>query len=79
MMEVLSNTIIEIAGGGGSHQRAPEYGGRAWKLNGERVDVVYWDVGNGWASIITVISHRGAEAHIQEFWDALLLSNDEKG
>ena len=76
-MEFLDSTIGELAGGQWYQERAREYGERAWKVFGEEVDVVYWDVGNGWSSIISIIPHNGRESQIQEFWNALMLTEDE--
>lgn len=76
-MEFQDGTIGRIAGDEWYQERAREYGGRAWKVFGEQVDVVYWDVGNGWSSIISVIPHDGQVSHIQEFWDALRQTDDE--
>ena len=76
-MEFQDGTIGRIAGDEWFQERATEHGERAWKVFGERVDVVYWDVGNGWSSIISVIPHDGQESHIQEFWDALRQTDDE--
>ena len=69
--------IDELAGNQGYHQRSESYGERAWKIFGDDVDVVYWDVGNGWSSIISIIPHSGCEEHAQKFWHALLQSNDD--
>ncbi len=41
-------------------------------MKGENIDVVYWDVGNGWSSIVTVIPHGGNESRLVEFWRRLL-------
>ena len=32
---------------------APEYGERAWKVQGVRRTLIVWDEGNGWYSILT--------------------------
>ena len=72
-----SNIIEELTGSQAYHQRSEPYGERAWKILGENVDVVYWDVGNGWSSIISIIPHDGREVHAQEFWHRLLQSNDD--
>ena len=56
----------------GWHERAAEYGERAWRVKGNNADVIYWDVGNGWSSILTVISHTGGDNQQVEFWQRLL-------
>ena len=77
-MEFQDDTIGRIVGSPHIYyHRAEEYGERAWRINGENVDVVYWDVGNGWSSIISVIPHNGQESQIQDFWNALLQPDDE--
>ena len=54
------------------HERALEYGERAWRVKSESMDVVYWDVGNGWSSIITMLPHTGNENAVVKFWNHLL-------
>lgn len=76
-MEFQDSTIGRLAGDRWYQQRALEYGERAWKIFGDQVDVVYWDVGNGWSSIISVIPHNGQEEQIQDFWNATLQTDDE--
>ncbi len=76
-MEFQSSVIGELAGGKGYHQRAKSYGKRAWEVRGEHVDVVYWDAGNGWASVISVIPHNGRKAQAQQFWNALMQYEDQ--
>ena len=76
-MEFLNGTIRRIAGDEWYQKRATEYGERAWKVFGEQVDVVYWDVGNGWSSIISIIPHNGQESQIRQFWNALLQTDNE--
>ena len=71
-MDFQSNAIGAAALGGGWHERAEEYGERAWRVKGESADVVYWDVGNGWSSIITVLAHTGNENAVVEFWNRLI-------
>lgn len=56
----------------GWHERAQEYDERAWRVKGENSDVVYWDIGNGWSSIITTLPHSGNETVVAEFWNRLL-------
>lgn len=70
-MEFLSTTIHGAAFAAGYHEQAPEYGERAWRVTGRDVDVVYWDVGNSWSGLITVIAHDGSEHRIVEFWRRL--------
>ena len=54
------------------HERAAEFGERAWRVKGKNTDVIYWDTGNGWSSIVTVIPHTGGDDQIMEFWQRLL-------
>ena len=54
------------------HERATEYGERAFRIKSESLDVVYWDIGNGWSSIITALPHSGDESVVVEFWNRLL-------
>ena len=76
-MEFQDGTIGRLTGDQWYQERAGEYGERAWRIKGEQVDVVFWDVGNGWSSIISIIPHDGQESRIQELWNALLLTYDE--
>ena len=76
-MEFQDSTIGRLASDRWHQERAREYGERAWRVFGEHVDVVYWDVGNGWSSLISIIPHSGQEASIQEFWNAILQTDDE--
>ncbi len=76
-MDFICDTLGRIARTSQGHLRAREYGERAFRILGEQVDVVYWDVGNGWSSIITIIPHDEQESQIQEFWNALMLTEDE--
>ena len=76
-MEFQDSSIGSLAGDRWHQQRALEYGERAWKVIGEQVDVVYWDVGNGWSSLISIIPHNGDESLIQDFWNELLDTDDE--
>lgn len=58
-MEVESDILSVVIGCKGYHERASEYGERAWRANGINVDVVYWDGGNGWCDIMDVIPKNG--------------------
>ena len=71
-MEFLYTSIHAAALGQGYHDQASEYGSRASRVKGQDVDVVYWDVGNGWSGIISVIPHGGDESPIVAFWHRLL-------
>ena len=64
--------IESAANARGYHERAVEYGSRAHRIKGQDVDVVYWDVGNSWSGIISVVPHDGDESHIVAFWNRLL-------
>lgn len=37
-------------------ERAPEYGDRAWIVEGRRRTLIVWDEGNGWYSILTQLT-----------------------
>ena len=71
-MDFQDGAIYVAAKGEGWQERAEEYGERAFRIKGESLDVVYWDIGNGWSSIITALPHSGNEAVIAEFWNRLL-------
>ena len=71
-MNFQANAVHIAAQAEGCHERAAEYGERAWRIKGNNADVIYWDVGIGWSSIITVISHTGGENQLVEFWQRLL-------
>lgn len=55
MLEVEDDILSEVIGCKGYHKRASRYGERAWIAEGEEIDVVYWDEGNGWCMIMQVI------------------------
>ena len=71
-MDFQDDAISMAAQAEGWHDRAAEYGERAWRVSGANVDVICWDVGNGWSSIMTVIPHDGNESRPVEFWQRLL-------
>ena len=71
-MDFQADAVHVAARSEGGHERAAEYGERAWRVKGNNTDVIYWDVGNGWSSIITVIPHAGRENQLVEFWKRLL-------
>lgn len=75
--QVLDGTLNRIAEAHGYHERAPEYGERAWRVRGRFADIVYWDVGNGWCDIIDVIPHEGCENWLRQFFAAVEGSDDE--
>lgn len=37
------------------HQRIPEFGERVWIAKGKNLEVIYWDMGNGWCLPIQVL------------------------
>ncbi|KPL02855.1 MAG: hypothetical protein AMJ90_04730 [candidate division Zixibacteria bacterium SM23_73_2] len=55
MVEFEADILSEVIGCEGYHKKAPEFGSRAWVMNGKDVDVVYWDTGNGWCAIMQII------------------------
>ena len=71
-MDFQADAIHVAAQAVGWHERAVEYGELAWRVKGNSADVIYWDVGNGWSSIVTVIPHTGEENQLVEFWQRLL-------
>ncbi|MBM3148780.1 MAG: hypothetical protein FJ024_05250 [Chloroflexi bacterium] len=71
-MEVESDILSVAVGCKGYHGRDSAYGERAWRANGINVDVVYWDVGNGWCDIMAVIPKKGEiEKEIKKFYRKL--------
>ena len=70
-MNFQADAIHVAAQAEGGHERAAEYGERAWRVKGNNTDIIYWDVGNGWSCIVTVIPHAGGENHLVEFWQRL--------
>lgn len=67
-MELTDDRLNEIIGCVKYHQRAPQYGARAWVAEGLHVDVVYWDAGNGWCDIMQVITKREEEENAISFF-----------
>ena len=70
-MDFQADAIHVAAQAEGWHERATEYGERAWRAKGNNLDVIYWDVGNGWSSIVTVIPHPGGENQLARLWQRL--------
>jgi len=56
---VQSTKIDSIIGCKKYHSRRLEYGKRAWLAQGENIDVIYWDEGNGWCSVLQVLPKNG--------------------
>lgn len=52
---VLDTTIDKLIYCKTYHQRFPEFGERAWIAKGKKIEVIYWDEGNGWCSIMQVL------------------------
>ena len=71
-MDFQADAIHVAAQAEGRHEKATEYGDRAWRVKGKNADVIYWDVGNGGSSIVTVIPHANGENHLVGFWQRLL-------
>lgn len=67
-MELTDDRLNEIIKCVTYHQRVPQYGNRAWMAEGLHLDVVYWDVGNGWCQILHVIPERGFEGDVERFF-----------
>lgn len=72
MIEVEDDILSEVIKCEGLHEFVPEYGHRAWIARGKTVDVVYWDVGNGWCSIMDVIPRDGkGQGEVMRFYRRL--------
>ena len=71
-MDFQADAVHVAAQAEGGHERATGYGELAWRVKGNSADVLYWDVSNGWSSIVTVIPHTGGENQLVEFWQRLL-------
>ena len=54
-MEVESEILSDVIECKSLHERAYEYGARAWKAKGRNIDIVYWDTGNSWCAIMDII------------------------
>jgi len=54
-MEVESDILEKIINSKNYHKHVPEYGDRAWLIEGEEINIIYWDTGNGWCEIIDII------------------------
>lgn len=65
MLEIEDDILSEVIGCEGYHKKAPQYGERAWVAEGKEVDVVYWDEGNGWCSIMQV-SPKGCKECLEK-------------
>lgn len=61
MPEVQANILDEAIGCKDYHSRTLEFGERARIAKGKKVDVVYWDTGNGWCAIMQVIPKGNKE------------------
>jgi len=55
MLDIEADILSEVIGCEGYHKKIPRLGERAWIAEGKEVDVVYWDEGNGWCSIMQII------------------------
>ncbi len=55
MPEVEDDILSEVIGCKGYHKRALKFGERAWIAEGKEFDVVYWDMGNGWCDILSIL------------------------
>lgn len=70
-MEIESEIISSAVGCNTFHKHVSEYGHRAWMACGKLVDVVYWDLGNGWYEIIDVIPKDGRKSTVKYFYKRL--------
>lgn len=76
-MEVESGILSIAIECKGYHERASEYGERAWRANGKNVDVVYWDAGNSWCAIMDVIPKaKSNQEKVIHFYKKLLETID---
>ncbi len=57
--EIIEEVIEKI---GRYHKYVPQYGNRAWLIQGKELDVIYWDTGNGWCYIIDIIPKNKTKA-----------------
>ncbi len=72
MIEVESDILSEVIECKSYHQPVPEYGERAWVAKGKSVDVVYWDTGNTWCTILDVIPKtRKGQREVLKFYKRL--------
>lgn len=83
-MEAESDILSVVIGCKGYHEKAPEYGERAWMAKGRKVDIVYWDTGNGWCDILDIIPQNGGKQNeVIRFYrmlnKAIAKSYDEDG
>jgi len=76
MKLLLDTTLSQIAEAEGYHERAPEFGERAWRIKGRFADIIYWDLGNGWCDVFKVIPKEGCEDWVQQFFDKVEASKD---
>jgi hypothetical protein len=71
MIEVESEILSEAIECNTYHKPRPEYGYRAWIAIGKKVDVVYWDTGNGWCAILDVVPKDGKKKTVLKFYRKL--------
>jgi len=70
-MELTDGRLNKVIGCRTYHQRVPQYGDRAWAASGPHLDVVYWDVGNGWCQVLRVVSKRQSESDVEGFLEKI--------
>ena len=75
--EVPAEAISWAAESEGYHERAEDYGERAWRVKGQNLDVIYWDTGNGWSEIMEIIPKSEIRDYVQEFWNKVNAYDDE--
>jgi hypothetical protein len=66
MIDIDADELSKLIKCDSYHEYVPEYGDRAWIARGELADVIYWDSGNSWCSIMYVIVKKGDEAWLKE-------------
>lgn len=81
-MLVLFWTIDKLINCRTGHERFPDFGERAWIAKGKKLEVVYWDAGNGWCLVLQVLPKNrifDEECRLQsiEFFRGLREADDE--
>jgi len=56
---ILDTTVNKLIRCKTYHQRVPEFGERAWIAKGKKLEIIYWDMGNGWCLPMQVLPKNG--------------------
>jgi len=78
-MEVTADRLNELIKCHSYHERASEWGERAWIAHGECADVVYWDTSNSWCDIVHVQVKRDDRDWLKGFYEEILRQSDTVG